>query len=168
MLLREERPENFGEIHRLVEAAFKTAKVSNGDEQHFVERLRAGPGYIPELALAAEEKGVLVGHVMLTRLPLKLDDGREVRNLLLAPLSVLFDQRGRGVGAELIREALRRAGEMGFEAVFLAGDPDYYGRFGFRRGDSFGVHCKQELPPQFVLAKELREGGPRPGSAGDR
>ena len=49
--IREERPEDFPNIRAPVEAAFKTARGSAGDGHDYVDRLRAGDGYIPELAL---------------------------------------------------------------------------------------------------------------------
>lgn len=159
MLIREERPDEFPRIYSLVEAAFKTARVADGDEQEYVDRLRASDRYIPELALVAVgADDELIGHVMLTVLPYVSDDGRAVRTLLLAPLSVLLEYRSKGVGAALAREAMRRAGVMYYQTVFLAGDPGYYGRFGFRRSDSFGVRCDSAIPPQFLLAAELTSG----------
>lgn len=158
-IVREERPEEFPAIHNLVETAFETARVKDGTEQDFVDRLRASGGYIPELALVAAGDAVLLGHIMLTRLVFKADSGVAPRALLLAPLSVLMEYRGQGIGAALVAEALRRARESGFQAVFLAGDPGYYGRFGFVRSDSLGVRCGESIPPQFLLALELEEGG---------
>ena len=67
MLIRRERPEEFSRIYDLVKIAFQTAKVTNGKEQDFVNQLRAGDNYIPELALVAEEDGKLIGHIMLTK-----------------------------------------------------------------------------------------------------
>lgn len=55
MRIRQEREEEFPAIYDLVKVAFQTAKVSSGDEQNFVLRLRAGGNYIPELALVAED-----------------------------------------------------------------------------------------------------------------
>ncbi|MDD5648587.1 MAG: hypothetical protein PHY03_06600 [Dehalococcoidia bacterium] len=67
MIVRRERAEEFPEIYKLVEVAFQTAKVTNGKEQDFVNQLRAGGNYIPELAPVAEEGGKLIGHIMLTK-----------------------------------------------------------------------------------------------------
>ena len=49
------------DIYELVKTAFATAKVSEGDEQDFVEPLRRGGGYIPDLALVMEDRGRLSG-----------------------------------------------------------------------------------------------------------
>lgn len=68
MIIRRETSEEFPRIYALVKTAFQTAKVADGNEQDFVSQLRAGGGYIPELALVAEENGSLIGHIMLTRI----------------------------------------------------------------------------------------------------
>ena len=60
MTIRQATPEDFDAIYSLVKTAFQTAKVSDGDEQDFVLKLRKGR-YIPELELVAEEDGVLIG-----------------------------------------------------------------------------------------------------------
>lgn len=68
MLIRPEVPSDFSEVYRFVKKAFASAYVKDGSEQDFVEKLRAGAGYLPDLALVAEEAGGLVGYVMLTRI----------------------------------------------------------------------------------------------------
>ena len=157
-LIREESPRDFQAIYHLVQTAFQTANVKDGAEQDFVDRLRASENYLPELALVAACGDTLIGHIMLTRAEFKAAAGDPPKALLLAPLSVPLEYRNYGVGAALTREALRRAAEMGHDAVFLAGDPAYYGRFGFKRADSFGVTCALPIPPQFLLAAEIRSG----------
>ncbi len=161
MLIRPERPADYGLIYDLVKTAFATAKVSDGDEQDFVERLRSGPGYIPELALVAEEAGRLIGHAMLTKIPLfpaGPGQAKEETVLLLAPLCVRLEDRDKGVGAALANGAFARARALGFSAVFLVGDPAYYGRFGFTAVNAFGIRHGMDIPDQYVLACELAPG----------
>lgn len=163
MLVREETPMDYPEIHRLVKTAFATAKVTNGDEQNFVERLRAGADYVPELALVAEEGGILVGHIMLTGIPFRTDNGGKVRALSLGPVSVLAEYRNRRIGTNLIKEALRRAVEMEFDAVFLVGDPAYYSRFGFVETSKFRIRHNGAIPDRYVQVLEIRRGALVPG-----
>lgn len=155
--IRQEEEKDFAKIYDLVEEAFKTAKVSDGDEQDFVDRLRAGDHYIPELAFVAEESDRLVGHIMLTRCRVMMKEGT-FDALLLAPLAVVLEYRNRGVGADLVKEALRSAKEKGHKAVFLTGDPVYYGRFGFKSVANYGIGCAEEIPLEYVLACELIPG----------
>ncbi|MDD5018293.1 MAG: N-acetyltransferase [Eubacteriales bacterium] len=154
MIIRCERPEEFPEIYDLVKVAFQTAKVSNGNEQDFTDELRAGSGYIPELALVAEEDGRLAGHIMFTKAHIVGDGGR-FETLLLAPVSVVLEYRNKGAGSGLITEGFRRATGMGFESVLLVGDPAYYHRFGFVTAASFGIKPKNDIPEQYVMVREL-------------
>lgn len=158
MLIRPETPADFPALHQFIKTAFETAKVSDGTEQDFVNKLRAGENYVPELALMAEEDGRMIGHIMLTKTQILTPDHNGQTVLILAPLSVLLAARGRGVGALLVREAFKRARALGYGACVLVGDPAYYGRFGFEAMDRFGLKCKQEIPPQYTLAYELLPG----------
>lgn len=157
MIIRAEKESEFDVLHELIDTVFKTAKVSNGLEAKFARHLRAPETYIPELALVAEEDGKLIGHVMLTRQMARIG-GKEGEFLLLAPLSVLSEKRDRGVGSVLVNAVLELARKMGYRAVFLAGDPAYYGRFGFRASVTFGVKATNNIPEQYILALELVPG----------
>ncbi|MEA4923765.1 MAG: N-acetyltransferase [Syntrophomonadaceae bacterium] len=157
MIIRREIPEEFPQIYDLVKAAFQTAQVSNGKEQDFVNQLRCGGSYIPELALVAEENGRLIGHVMLTKTYI-VNDRNKFEALLMAPLSVALGYRSQGIGSGLIREGFRVAGELGYTAVLLVGNPEYYHRFGFKTASGFGLKHTQNIPDQYVMACELVPG----------
>nr|WP_318462253.1 N-acetyltransferase [Photobacterium leiognathi] len=50
----------------------------------------------------------------------------------LAPVSVLPEQQGKGIGKALINQGLAQLKERGAEGFVLLGEPEYYGRFGFK------------------------------------
>lgn len=159
MQIRPERTEEFGAIYHLVQTAFATARVSDGQEQEFVNQLRKSPGYLPSLALVALEGDAIIGHIMLTQTQLHTQSGETLPVLLLAPLCVLLEKRGQGVGAKLVAAAFQQAKRLGYGAVFLLGDEGYYGRFGFRQAARFGIcEASGTLPEQHVLACELAGG----------
>ena len=56
--------------------------------------------------------------------------GDEVCGLHLAPMAVSPDFQGQGVGAELLRFALRQE-VIKSQPLFVLGEPGYYSRFGF-------------------------------------
>ena len=98
-------------------------------------------GLLPELtatvSLVAEADGEVVGHVQCG--PGWLDAPRRlVEVLVLSPLGVLPHRQRQGVGRALVGTALTQAAELGSPAVFLEGDPAYYGRLGFRAGGELG------------------------------
>lgn len=158
MIIRPEQPEDFPAIYELVKVAFQTAKVSNGKEQDFVNELRAGGNYIPELALVVEEDGEIIGHILLTRIDITTDS-RKIEALYVAPLSVLLEHRGQGIGSALIEKSFDVGRRLGFKSVILVGDPAYYHRFGFKSAIDFGIKHQHEIPNENVMACELLADG---------
>jgi predicted N-acetyltransferase YhbS len=154
LIIRSEKPSEFRLIYDLVKVAFQTAQVSNGQEQDFVNRLRAGNGYIPQLALVSEQDGQIIGHIMLTKTTVSCR-GLKHEVLLLAPLAVALEHRGCGVGSQLIMESFTRAKNLGYQAVLVVGNPAYYARFGFKPSVSFGITHNPPIPDPYVMACEL-------------
>lgn len=157
-LIRPVRKSDYPGVFQLVRTAFQTAKVTDGCEQNFVDALRRRDTYLPQLELVAELNGQLTGHIMLTELPVPEQDSQK-RFLMLAPLCVRLEDRGRGLGGALIREATQRA--VGYSAVFLMGDPAYYGRFGFQNAVQYGFQNASGVPDQYLLVLELDFALPR-------
>lgn len=157
MRIRQVRIGDYRGIYKLVRKAFESSAVSDGAEQDFVLELRAKQGYLPSLELVAESEGALVGHVMFTEMDLS-DSNREVKALLLAPLCVRQDEREQGVGNALVREGFRKARDLGYQAAFLCGDPDYYGRFGFRPIEEMGLENVSGIPAPYVQGVVLADG----------
>jgi len=157
LIIRQENPSEFQEIYDLVKVAFQTAKVADGNEQDYVNKLREGSNYIPELALVAEADGRIVGHIMLTKTYITAVDSK-FEALLLAPLSVALEYRSRGVGSKLVLESFELAKKLGYKAIFVVGDPAYYGRFGFKSIALFGIKHDPPIPDPYVMAYELTPG----------
>jgi predicted N-acetyltransferase YhbS len=157
LIVRQEKPSEFQAIYDLVRVAFQTAKVSNGNEQHFVTKLRSSSNYIPELALVAEENAKLVGHIMLTKTYVTMGSSK-FNALLLAPLSVEIEYRKCGIGSLLIAESLELAKDMGYKVIFVVGNPAFYGRFGFKPSVIFGIKHVPAIPDEFVMVCELYAG----------
>lgn len=157
MTIRKAAQEDHPSIYHLVRTAFATARVSDGTEQDFVLELRRRDTYRPDLELVAEENGQLIGHILLTPLPVPgAPEG--LRGLMAAPLCVRLEDRNRGLGGQLLHEGGRRAAELGYNALFLVGDPEYYGRYGFRNAVSLGFQNASGVP-RPVFAGPLPEPG---------
>ena len=156
MVIRQEEAKDFDEIYSLIKTAFKTAKVSDGDEQDFANNLRKGSDYIQQLALVAELNDKIIGHIMFTKCRIECDEKDVFEGLLLAPLSVLIEHRGKGVGSKLVEEGFKQAKEMSYTTVFLCGYPDYYKRFGFKTISEYkNIKNTSTVPDEFLMAYEL-------------
>lgn len=122
-MIRPTAPADAAGVRAVHEAAFPTPL-----EADLVEALaREGDAAV---SLVDERAGEIVGHVLLSRMKVT-SDGRAVRALGLAPVGVLPGFQGGGIGAALVDAALAIARATGEELVFVLGEPDYYGRFGF-------------------------------------
>ena len=148
MNIRQENINDYEVIYRFVKTAFETAKVKDGHEQDFVNSIRSSDNYIPELALVAEDKGEIIGHIMLSKTYVENED-KKFEALYLAPVSVLLKRRNQGIGSKLIYESFKHARGMGYKAVFLAGDPAYYNRFGFVPTIKHNIKCSLEIPEEL-------------------
>lgn len=113
-----------------------------------VELLADGPA---RLSLVAEdESGAVTGHTMLSRG--WVDAARQlVEVLILSPLSVDPPAQRQGIGGALVRAAVNGAAEFGVPALFLEGDPRYYGRFGFVAGATRGFTRPSVRIPQAAF-----------------
>lgn len=111
------------QVRQLLLSAFPTA-----DEADLVDRLRADGDLAVEFV--AVDAGAIVGHIAFSRMAVEAD-GAPVAALGLAPLAVAPDRQRGGIGGRLIECGLAAANGRGTRIVFVLGDPEYYGRFGF-------------------------------------
>jgi len=158
MRIRQENSYDHTQVFNVIEKAFKEEEYSDNNEQFLVERLRKSDAYIPELSMVAEINGKIVGHILLTKLKIK-NGMKEFSSLTLAPVSVLPEYQGIGIGAKLILESHKKAKELGHTSVILLGHEKYYPRFGYKHADSFGIKLPFEAPKENCMAIELVEGG---------
>ena len=80
------------------------------------------------LSLVAVTGKNIIGHVFFTRCR---EPESFLQCMLLAPLAVCPEHQGRGIGSNLVTSGFEQLRENGIHRVFVLGDPNYYGRFGF-------------------------------------
>lgn len=122
-------------------------------EADLVERLHDEGDAL--FGLVAEAEGRVVGHILFSRLPIDTAD-KTIAAAPLAPLAVLPEWQGRGIGSALARHGLDRCRERQVAAVVVLGDPSYYGRFGFRAETAARLHSPWSGP--HLMAIELVPG----------
>lgn len=154
--IRPERPADYPDVAALIREAFATEPLSDQREHLLVERLRRTAAYVPDLALVAEGDGLIIGHILLTKVNIRCESS-SVTSLALAPISVLPAYQGRGVGSALMRHAHRDARRLGYGSIVLIGHADYYPRFGYERADQYGIRFPFEVPPENAMVVALRE-----------
>jgi len=135
-------------IERLVEKSFGPGRFAKS-----AYRLREGVEPEPGLSFVAIEDGALRGSVRFW--PVFV--GKEPA-LLLGPLAVESDRRGRGMGIQLMQHGIDAARARGARAIILVGDLPYYARVGFAPLPRGRVRLPGPVDLTRVLGLELVDG----------
>lgn len=120
MTIRRQTPQDSSAIEDLMAEAFGPSRLSRT-----VWHLRQGDA-VPELCFVQEEEGVIIGSLRFW--PILLG-GKTA--LLLGPLAIAKDYKGKGFGKALVAHAIACASQMSYHAILVSGEPDYYPQFGF-------------------------------------
>lgn len=161
MGIRLEEKRDRCETESLTREAFWNKYRPGCSEHYLLHRFRTHPEFVHALNYVLEEDGRIVAHIMYSHAEILADDGRRIPIVAFGPVSVLPEMQKKGYGSKLIRFTLARAAELGYGAVAITGDPQYYARFGFVSGHSAGIYYaalprSEEAP--FFMVKELQPG----------
>ena len=149
--IRPETPRDRTRVYALQQAAF-----GRRAEADLVDALRASVQ--PQVSLVAEIDAEIVGHVFFSPVSIGAPGAGGPPAAALAPIGVLPAHQGRGIGSALVRRGLADCAALGFRAVFLVGDPAYYGRLGFELAAPRGLHyVSSGFDPAFQVC-ELERG----------
>lgn len=148
--VRSERAADREQVFALQATAF-----GRSDEAELVGTLRATAH--PQVSLVASLDEELVGHIFFS--PVSIESSvPSPPCAALGPVGVLPARQSCGVGSALIRAGLDRCVELGWQAVFLVGDPAFYARFGFVLAAPRGLrYVSHAFDPAFQVV-ELRRG----------
>jgi predicted N-acetyltransferase YhbS len=146
--IRAERPEDAPLVDALNAASFGPGRFARA-----AFRLREGVAPERALSFVAVEQGKLRGSVRFWPVAI---GGKPA--LMLGPLAVQSDQRGRGIGIALMVRGLEEAKALGHRAVILVGDLPYYARVGFVAIKSGRIRLPGPVDPGRVLGVALQEG----------
>ena len=147
--LRQERPADVEAREALLDQAFGDTRYRKTSERLRESRLPA-----EGLSLIAVDGGRVIGTARLWSVVC----GTGQPALLLGPVAVESSCRNRGIGAALVRRALRDARRLGHDAVILVGDAPYYSRFGFAGEKAAGLKLPGPFERHRLLALELTTG----------
>lgn len=156
--LRQENKNDFESVFQLIEKAFEEEEYSDHKEQFLVERLRKSEAFIPELSIVAEIDNKIVGHILFTKLKIK-NESQIFPSLALAPVSVLPQFQGKGIGSKLILYGHEIAKSLGYKSVILLGHQDYYPRFGYELCEKYNIKMPFDVPAENCMVIALIEDG---------
>ncbi len=160
MIIRQEVQKDYSKIYDLVKKSFATAAYCAGDEHDYLNEIRTKQSFIPELSLVAElESGELVGQVVLYKMKIETKE-KTITELLLSPLSVHPNHFRKGIAKALVEESINRAKNLGYSAVFLCGNPNFYKKLKFSATYKFGIYHvnDRERSAEWCMVREIKQG----------
>jgi predicted N-acetyltransferase YhbS len=147
--IRHERFADVAAREAILDQAFGEERYRKSSERLREDRLAAeGLSFI-----ATEDRGV-IGTARLWNIAI----GNGSAALLLGPVAVDREHQGRGIGAALVKRAVRDARKAGYAAILLVGDAPYYGRFGFSAMKTGALAMPGPFERDRLLALELHAG----------
>jgi predicted N-acetyltransferase YhbS len=147
--------------HRIVEAltreAFWNVYFPGCNEHLLIHTLRNAKEFVGELDFVATHGDEIVGHIAYAETKVIGTDTMHTV-LTFGPISVLPKYQNQGIGSKLIGHTKKLSAQMGYKALLIYGDPDYYQRFGFAASKKYGITNGEGKFPAALLALELYPG----------
>jgi predicted N-acetyltransferase YhbS len=156
--LRREQPEDYRIVEELTREAFWNHYVPGCNEHYLLHTMRNADSFVKTLDVVAEVDGRIVGNIVYTKATILDDTGSAHGVLCFGPLSVLPEFQRMGIGSALIESTKMTAGELGYKAILIYGDPQYYGRFGFVAAETFKIGTADNMYAPPLQALELIPG----------
>ena len=155
--LRIEQSSDYHETENITREAFWNHYSPGCDEHYLLHIMRNHPKFVPELDIVAEHNNKIVGNVVCLKSFIMADDGNQYEVLSLGPISVLPEYQQQGIGGRMIALTKKLASEMGFRAILLCGDPDYYLRQGFIPAETLGIRTEDKIYATDLHVCELND-----------
>jgi predicted N-acetyltransferase YhbS len=148
--IRDEKAKDAEEIEQLVIACFGAGRFAKT-----AYRLREEAQPVPGLSFVAtdNESLKLLGSVRFTIINIG-----ETPTLLLGPLAILPELRGKGIGISLMQRGTEEARARGHESVILVGDVPYYSKVGFVQIPPRRISMPGPVDPARLLGLSLKPG----------
>lgn len=156
--IRNERETDYKIVEDITRKAFYNVYVPGCMEHYLVHIMRGHEDFIPELDFVIEVDGQTVGNIMYTKSKLTDEGGTEKEIVTFGPVSILPKYQRKGYGKMLIEHSLKRAAELGYEAVVIMGSPANYVGSGFQCCRKYNFCVEKGKYPAAMLVKELKPG----------
>lgn len=151
------RQENKSDIQVVYE--INTLAFGQENEAKLVDLLRDSDTFIPDLSLVAAIKNNIVGHILFTKIKIVDDNQNIFESLALAPMAIRPGFQKIGIGGQLIRAGLEKAGKLNFKSVIVLGHKHYYPKFGFVPTSKWNIKSPFDVPTEAFMGIELIEDG---------
>ena len=161
MELRLENEKDYFEVENLTREAFWDVYRPRCSEHLVLNKLRQADSFIKDLDYVLIEDGKIVGNIVYTKMFTGTERKMSDEVIAFGPISVHPDFQKKGLGKKLIEYTLDKAKCLGYKAVLITGDNNYYNPLGFESACRYHVYLpgtSEDDEAVFFMAKELEEG----------
>lgn len=155
MKIRLEEEKDYKIVENLVRETFWNVYRPGCFEHLVIHNLRKDPCFVKELDYIIEENETIIGNIVYALANLKSQENEEEKILIFGPVSIIPKYQNKGYGRKLIEYTLAKAKDLGYSAVAITGDPNYYHRFGFESASKYDIYYngldKTEESPFFMI-----------------
>jgi predicted N-acetyltransferase YhbS len=150
---------DFKETEILTRESFWDLYKPGSDEHFILHKIRESECYIAELDLILLESEKIIGHIICTKAKVVDLKNNEYILLCVGPFSIMKEYQGKGYGSKLMKYCIEKSKELGYAAMILFGNPNYYQRFGFINSIEYGICTKEGRNFDPFMVKELQRDG---------
>lgn len=155
MIIRLEKEKDYFETENLTREAFWNVYREGCFEHLIIHNLRKDKSFAKELDYCIEIDNKIIANIVYAKGKLKLENGNIREILIFGPVSVLPEYQKKGYGEKLINYTIEKAKELGFDAIVIMGNPNYYKKFGFESCSKYKIYYegidKNEEAPFFMI-----------------
>ncbi|WP_432403574.1 GNAT family N-acetyltransferase [Wukongibacter sp. M2B1] len=156
--IRSENENDFKNVENMTREAFWDLYKPGCVEHLIVHKIRKTNAFIKELDFVACDAKKIVGNVIYSKAMVINENNEEFEVLCMGPLGVLPSYQGKGIGALLMKHSIKAAKALGYNAIVIFGNPNYYHRFGFESAEKYNIQTSSGDNFEAFMALELYEG----------
>jgi predicted N-acetyltransferase YhbS len=158
MSIRLEEENDYRNVEYLTREAFWNIYKPGCVEHLLVHKIRKVPAFVKELSLVACDDDKIVGNIIYSKAKVINDNNIEFEVLCMGPIAVLPSYQGQGIGSRLMNYSIEKAKQLGYIAVIIFGDHNYYHRFGFMNAQKYKIRTSSDENFEEFMALELYAG----------
>ena len=157
---RLENKNDYENVENMIRDSFYNVYRPGCFEHYLMHNLREDKDFVKELDIIMELDNKIIGQAAFVKNTLTNQNNNETINILtLGPICIAHEYKRKGYGKKLLDYVIDKAKKLGYVAIFLEGNIDFYGKCGFVEASKFNIFyfgMEENADCSFFLCKELK------------
>jgi predicted N-acetyltransferase YhbS len=143
IIVRSEIPKDYREVEFMTREAFWDLYKPGCDEHLILHKLRKVSVFVKELDFVACDGDKIIGNIVYSKAEVINQQNQKFTVLCMGPFAVSPSYQRKGIGSLLMKKSIDKARLLGYKAIVIFGDPEYYHRFGFKNAKEYGIQTSE-------------------------